>query len=193
MKLRITNEQGSMLLDAVVGSAIAILVLIMPLQMYYNSRLSMKGSNEGEKAMQVTQMMVDEFRSMLAAATPLCPGAMTKYYNRDGLYLGNQSHFASWSAAEKAPIYYVVGISIESKCQDNLSLGVSGFTADIDLKNLKIQTNWFPEWNGNYNTTNLTEKKKFEVSTILNGSRKICSALPECHCISNPSEGVNCL
>ncbi len=181
------------MIDALVGAAIAIIVIIMPLQMYYNSRGLMRTSTENEKAMQMTRMLMDEYRSMLSTAAPLCAGSKTLYYSRDGLYLGNNTHFISWTPAEKAPIYYTVSVDITSTCQNNLSLGASGNTADIDLKDLKIETKWFQQWNGSFNRANVNTAKTLHVKSIINGARDSCSALPECHCIANPDPKVNCL
>ncbi len=187
-----TGEQGSLLIDAVIGAALATLVILMPLQMYYSSRGLMRRSTENERAMQVTRLLLDEYRSMLITATPLCEGPKTLYYDQQGLYLGNQTHFLNWTAAQKDPIYYIVDAQIKTNCQDNVSLGASGNTTDIDLKDLKIETSWFLEWNGSYNRRNIASERSVHIESILNGSRETCSALPECHCIASPNKGVNC-
>ncbi len=152
--MSIKNESGSLLLEALMGAAIATLVILAPLQMYFNSYKNVKSYNQIENGMQLSRLMLNEFRGFLPSDPELVAGDHYRTYDSDGMLLGGKK--VDLPTDQQSRVFYETQTNVVDN-EQLVNMGTSG-SVKILLKQLDIKVTWVI--NGHDPATEADDEKK---------------------------------
>jgi hypothetical protein len=163
MKLH-ASQSGSLLIEVLIGMAIASFVVLTPMQMYFTSYSKLKKFDQIENALQLGRQIMGEYRGILPTDSELDAGVHYRTYDADGVYIGGQK--STLKAVDQARVYYETQTTVGDSSQ-HVAMGPS-FATDLNVKQMNLKVTWLYNENDPSKTTD-DEYKSIQLSSMITG------------------------